>query len=269
MKPYLSLVKDILANGEVRKDRTGVGTLSLFGAQCGYDLQQGFPLVTTKKVNFSAVVKELVWFLSGSTNKDELGCGIWDEWARPNGDLGPIYGHQWRNWGGTRTSDGTVPESRDGIDQIEDLINGLKYNPYSRRHIVSAWNVADISEMGLPPCHLMFQFYVRSNTFLDCQLYQRSADIALGVPFNIASYALLTHILAQECGYQPGRFIHTFGDVHAYQNHVEGLKEQVTRKPYPLPTIKIANKGVFELTPGDITLENYYYHPAIKFSVAV
>jgi thymidylate synthase len=259
MRPYLQLVRDVLEHGERRSDRTGTGTLSIFGAQVRYDLRQGFPLVTTKKVLFGAVVRELLWFLRGSTNiHDDLTqhTPIWDAWADEQGELGPIYGYQWRNWGGT------------GIDQIQQALELIRKDPTSRRIIVSAWNVADLPRMRLPPCHAFFQFYV-SGEWLDCQLYQRSADLALGVPFNIASYALLQAMFAQETGLRPRHFVHTFGDAHVYLNHVEGLKIQLEREPYPLPTLKLAKKPMLELTFEDIALEHYQHHPFIKFPVAV
>jgi thymidylate synthase len=261
MRPYLDLVRDVLEHGERRGDRTGTGTLSVFGAQVRYDLRDGFPLVTTKKVLFPAVVRELLWFLRGSTNiNDDLKqhTPIWDAWADADGELGPIYGYQWRNWGGT------------GIDQIQQAIDTIKRDPRSRRIIVSAWNVADIPRMKLPPCHALFQFYVGGeNEFLDCQLYQRSADLALGVPFNIASYALLQAMIAQECKLQPRHFVHTFGDAHVYVNHIEGLKVQLAREPFPLPKLVLADKPTLELKFEDIALEGYQHHPFIKFPVAV
>ena len=259
MRPYLDLVRSVIEHGERRSDRTGTGTLSIFGAQVRYDLRQGFPLVTTKKVLFPAVVRELLWFLRGSTNiNDDLTqhTPIWDAWADQDGELGPIYGYQWRNWGGK------------GIDQIQQAIDLIRTDPTSRRIIVSAWNVADIPKMKLPPCHAFFQFYV-SGGFLDCQLYQRSADLALGVPFNIASYALLQAMIAQETGLTPRDFVHTLGDAHVYLNHVEGLKIQLAREPFPLPTLVLAKKPLFEMTFEDISLENYQHHPFIKFPVAV
>jgi thymidylate synthase len=259
VKPYLDLLRDVLDRGEERTDRTGVGTVSLFGAQVRYDLRQGFPLVTTKKVLFDAVVRELLWFLRGSTNiHDDLTqhTPIWDAWADDKGELGPIYGYQWRNWGGT------------GIDQIANAIDLIKRDPTSRRIIVSAWNVADLDRMALPPCHTMFQFYVHGNR-LDCQLYQRSADLALGVPFNIASYALLTLLIAKECDLSPGHFIHTLGDAHIYSNHLDGIREQLTREPFPLPTVDIADKPLSEIRTEDIVLKNYQHHKFIKYKVAV
>lgn len=258
MRPYLGLLRDVLEHGEKRTDRTGTGTISLFGAQTRYDLRAGFPLVTTKKVLFPAVVRELLWFLKGSTNiNDDLKqhTPIWDAWADENGELGPIYGYQWRNWG--------------GIDQISETIATLKTNPHSRRIIVSAWNVADIPKMKLPPCHAFFQFYVSGDKGLDCQLYQRSADLALGVPFNIASYALLMSMIAQEVGLTPRYFVHTLGDAHIYLNHVEGVKIQLEREPHPLPKLVLAQKPTLEMTFEDIALEGYQHHPFIKFPVAV
>ena len=263
MRPYLDLLRTVLEHGERRTDRTGTGTISLFGAQTRYDLREGFPLVTTKKVLFPAVVRELLWFLRGSTNiHDDLHAHtpIWDAWADDKGELGPIYGYQWRHWG----AHGDDP----GIDQIKDVIHQIKTNPTSRRLIVSAWNVADLPKMKLPPCHAFFQFYVH-DTWLDCQLYQRSADLALGVPFNIASYALLMSMVAQECGLQPRHFVHTLGDAHIYLNHVEGVKIQLSREPHPLPTLVLANKPTLEMTFEDISLEGYTHHPFIKFPVAV
>jgi thymidylate synthase len=259
MKPYLDLIRDILDHGERKDDRTGTGTLSIFGAQVRYDLRDGFPLLTTKKVLFSAVVRELLWFLRGSTNiHDGLAehTPIWNAWADDNGDLGPIYGYQWRNWGGT------------GIDQIRRAIDLIKENPSSRRIIVSAWNVGDLDQMRLPPCHAFFQFNVCGG-HLDLQLYQRSADMALGVPFNIASYALLLMMVANECGLTARHFVHTIGDAHVYLNHVEGLKEQLTREPLPLPRVTVADKPVDEVRFEDIELHDYQHHPFIKFKVAV
>lgn len=259
MRQYLDLVKKVLKEGEERSDRTGTGTISLFGAQTRYDLRDGFPLVTTKKVLFKAVVYELLWFLRGSTNiHDDLTqhTPIWDAWADEAGELGPIYGHQWRNWGGT------------GIDQITQAIDLIKNNPMSRRIIVNAWNVSDVPKMALPPCHTMFQFYV-AGSHLDVQLYQRSADLALGVPFNIASYALLLEMVAKECQLTPRYFVHTMGDAHVYTNHVEGLERQLQREPFPLPTVRVADKPVLEQTFDDIVLEGYQHHKFIRFKVAV
>ncbi len=259
MRQYLELVEHILNHGEERADRTGTGTLSVFGTQTRYDIRQGFPLLTTKKVLFSAIVRELLWFLRGSTNiNDDLTehTPIWDAWADENGDLGPIYGYQWRNWGGT------------GIDQIQRAIDLIKTQPDSRRIIVSAWNVGDLEKMALPPCHSFFQFYVVDGR-LDCQLYQRSGDVALGVPFNIASYALLTMMIAQECDLTPGVFVHTIGDAHIYRNHLEGLQAQLQREPLTRPTVQIANKSLWELGYEDIELVDYKHHPFIRFKVAI
>ncbi len=260
MKTYLDLIRRVLEHGEPRADRTGVGTLSVFGEQCRYDLREGFPLVTTKKVLFPAVVRELVWFLKGSTNiRDDLTqhTPIWDAWADADGELGPIYGRQWRNWGGL------------GIDQLRNAVNTLTVDPGSRRNLVSAWNVADVPAMRLPPCHLLFQLY-RAGTFLDLQLYQRSADLALGVPFNIASYALLQHLIANEAGLTPRHFVHTLGDAHIYQNHIEGLRRQLERQPHPLPTVHIRPGATIDnLTFEDVSLEGYVHHPFIRFEVAV
>lgn len=272
MKPYLDLIRRVLDEGEERRDRTGTGTLGIFGAQTRYDLREGFPLVTTKKVLFDAVVRELLWFLRGSTNiHDELAAHtpIWNAWADEDGELGPIYGFQWRNWGGEATGDGK------GIDQIRAAVDLIKRDPFSRRILVSAWNVADVPKMRLPPCHLLFQFYVSGETSgskqgrLDLQLYQRSADLALGVPFNIASYALLLMMVAQECGLEPGVFVHTLGDAHVYLNHVDGLRTQLERAPFPLPRVELADKPLDELRFEDIRLVGYQHHPFIKFPVAV
>ena len=266
MRPYLDLLRQVLEHGERRTDRTGTGTISLFGAQTRYDLREGFPLVTTKKVLFPAVVRELLWFLRGATNiNDDLHAHtpIWDAWADENGELGPIYGFQWRHWG---AKDGV--NGGQGIDQISDAIAQIKTNPMSRRIIVSAWNVADIPQMKLPPCHAFFQFYVHEK-WLDCQLYQRSADLALGVPFNIASYALLMAMIAQECELVPRFFVHTLGDAHIYLNHVEGVKTQLAREPHPLPKLVLAAKPVLAQRFEDIALEGYQHHPFIKFPVAV
>jgi thymidylate synthase len=260
MRPYLDLLRHVLDHGERRTDRTGTGTISLFGTQTRYDVRAGFPLVTTKKLLFPAIVRELLWFLRGSTNiHDDLTqhTPIWDAWADENGELGPIYGHQWRNWGGL------------GIDQITEAIATIKRDPMSRRIIVSAWNVADLPNMKLPPCHALFQFYVSQDGDLDCQLYQRSADLALGVPFNIASYALLTAMIAKECKLSPRTFIHTLGDAHIYLNHVEGVKRQLEREPFALPRLVLADKPVLEQRYEDIVLEGYQHHPFIKFPVAV
>lgn len=262
MQQYLSLIHEVLENGEVKEDRTGVGTISMFGAQRKYDLREGFPLLTTKKVLYKGVLRELLWFLKGSTNiNDGLAqhTPIWNAWAKEDGELGPIYGYQWKKW---PTYDGKH------IDQIQQAIDTIKTNPNSRRIIVSAWNVAQIDQMALPPCHLLFQFYV-INGRLDCQLYQRSADLALGVPFNIASYATLMHMVAQECNLTPGIFTHTLGDAHIYLNHIQGLKDQLKRTPKSLPTLKIAQKPFWDLTFEDFTVEHYEHDPFIKFEVAV
>ncbi len=259
MKPYLDLVRHVLEHGEPRSDRTGTGTLSVFGTQTRYDLRQGFPLLTTKKVLFAAVVRELLWFLRGSTNiHDGLTqyTPIWDAWADDDGELGPIYGYQWRNWGGL------------GIDQIRTAIDQIRTQPDSRRILVSAWNVADLPRMALPPCHTLFQFRV-SGSRLDCQLYQRSADLALGVPFNIASYALLLTLVAQECALEPGVFIHTLGDAHLYRNHLDGIREQLAREPRPLPRLRVPAKAVDDIRFEDVELLDYHPHPFIRFQVAV
>ena len=271
MQQYLNLLRQILDFGEEKPDRTGTGTLSLFGAQARYDLRQGFPLVTTKKVLFDAVVRELLWFINGSTNiNDNLTqhTPIWDAWADDKGDLGPIYGYQWRNWEQFNWDADAKVYSKQTIDQLKQVIESIKTNPDSRRHIVSAWNVSDIDKMALPPCHSFFQFYVIDNQ-LDCQLYQRSADMALGVPFNIASYALLLTLIAQECNLTPRYFIHTFGDLHIYKNHIDGVKKQLERIPGPLPTICIAKKSIFDFTFDDIQLNNYQHQGFIKFPIAV
>jgi thymidylate synthase len=260
MKAYLDLVRLVLEDGERRTDRTGTGTISLFGAQTRYDLREGFPLLTTKKVLFPAVVRELLWFLRGSTNvRDGLTqhTPIWDAWADAAGDLGPIYGAQWRSWGGR------------GHDQIREAIRMIREQPDSRRILVSAWNVADLPKMRLPPCHTMFQFSVRAGGRLDLQLYQRSADLALGVPFNIASYALLLQLIAQETELQPGVFVHTFGDLHIYANHVDGLRRQCERAPLEPPQVRIARKPLDELVFEDVELIGYRHHAFIKFEVAV
>lgn len=269
---YLSLVKEVLETGEQKEDRTGVGTISIFGAQRKYDLRQGFPMLTTKKVLFDGILRELLWFLKGSTNiNDDLTqyTPIWNAWAGPNGELGPIYGYQWIKWPKYLKIDGTENQyDLKPINQIKNLIDQIKTNPNSRRLIVSAWNVADIDQMALPPCHLLFQFYV-VNGRLDCQLYQRSADIALGVPFNIASYGLLMTMIAQECNLQPGVFTHTTGDTHIYSNHIEGLQEQLTRSSFAPPQLKVAKKPFWDLQFEDFELLDYQHHPFIKFQVAV
>lgn len=271
MKQYLELVRYILENGERKDDRTGVGTLSVFGYQTRYDLREGFPLLTTKKVLFSAVVRELLWFLKGLTNiNDGLKehTPIWNAWADEKGELGPIYGYQWRKWEKFVWDDKACAYRKEHIDQIQAAIDLIKKNPDSRRIIVNAWNVADIDRMALPPCHAFFQFYV-NNGRLDCQLYQRSADVALGVPFNIASYALLMSLIAQECALRPGVFVHTLGDAHVYLNHVEGLKLQLQRACRALPVLKLAGKPLFEMAFEDIELLNYDHADFIKFPIAV
>lgn len=264
MQEYLNLLRHIIDTGTHKTDRTGTGTQSVFGYQMRFDLQKGFPLVTTKKVHLKSIIYELLWFLKGETNiayLKEHGVKIWDEWADENGELGPVYGKQWRSWAG---KDGKV------VDQISELITQIKKNPDSRRLIVSAWNVADLPEMALMPCHNMFQFYV-ANGKLSCQLYQRSADVFLGVPFNIASYALLTMMIAQVCDLEPGEFVHTFGDVHIYSNHKEQVNLQLSRNPFPLPVMKLNPdvKDIFSFQFEDFTLENYQCHPPIKAPVAV
>ena len=264
MQQYLDLLKHILETGSTKTDRTGTGTTSCFGYQMRFNLQEGFPLVTTKKVHMKSIIYELLWFLKGETNINYLkdhNVKIWDEWADENGELGPVYGKQWRSWEG---KDGVV------IDQVSDAIKQIKNNPDSRRIIVSAWNVADLPKMALMPCHTIFQFYVADGK-LSCQLYQRSADVFLGVPFNIASYALLTLMIAQVCDLELGDFVHTFGDVHIYSNHIEQVNLQLSRTPYPLPIMKLnpSVKNIFDFTFEDFTLENYQSHPAIKAPVAV
>jgi thymidylate synthase len=264
MKQYLDLLEHIMRDGTDKSDRTGTGTRSIFGYQMRFDLNQGFPALTTKKLHLRSIIYELLWFIAGDTNiryLNENGVTIWDEWADDNGDLGPIYGHQWRNW--PATDGGT-------IDQLTALVESLKSNPDSRRHIVSAWNVAEVGKMALPPCHALFQFYVAGGK-LSCQLYQRSADVFLGVPFNIASYALLTMMLAQVCGYLPGEFIHTFGDAHIYHNHFEQVALQLSREPRPLPKMIINpdKKDLFSFEYKDFTLEGYDPYPGIKAPIAV
>ncbi len=264
MKQYLDLMKHVLDNGTQKHDRTGTGTLSTFGYQMRFNLQDGFPLVTTKKLHLKSIIHELIWFLKGDTNiayLKEHGIRIWDEWADEQGNLGPVYGYQWRAW----------PKPGGGhIDQISQVVNQIKNNPDSRRIMVSAWNVADVEHMALPPCHSLFQFYVADGK-LSCQLYQRSADIFLGVPFNIASYALLTMMMAQVCNLQPGDFVHTFGDAHLYNNHIEQANLQLSREPRALPTMKINPdvKDIFQFKFEDFTLENYDPWPHIKGAVAV
>ena len=270
MQPYLELLQKIFDTGVDKNDRTGTGTRSLFGYQMRFDLQKGFPLVTTKKLHLKSIIYELLWFLKGDTNVKFLqdhGVRIWDEWADESGNLGPVYGKQWRSWAG---ADGKT------FDQVSDLIRQLKTNPDSRRLIISAWNVADLPEMKLMPCHCLFQFYTSpaegdGKRKLSCQLYQRSADVFLGVPFNIASYTLLTLMIAQVVGMEPGEFIHSFGDVHLYKNHFEQAQLQLSRKPFPLPQMKLnpAVKNIFDFEYEDFNLENYESHPSIKAPVAV
>lgn len=265
MLEYHRLLHKVLDHGSFREDRTGVGAYSVFGEQSRYDLSVGFPLVTTKKCHLRSIIHELLWFIKGDTNVSYLRenkVTIWDEWADDDGNLGPVYGAQWRGWQGC---DGAAP-----VDQLAALIEGIKTKPYSRRHIVSAWNVARIDEMALPPCHCLFQFFVDRGR-LSCQLYQRSADVFLGVPFNIASYALLTLMIAQVCGLQPGEFVHTFGDLHLYQNHLDQAKEQLSRTPRPLPQMRL-NPAITDIDAfqyEDFTLENYDPWPAIKAPIAV
>jgi len=264
MKQYKELLQDILQNGTKRNDRTNIGTLSVFGRQLRFDLSKGFPLVTTKKVHIKSIIHELLWFLKGDTNIKYLqdnGVKIWNEWADKDGNLGPVYGKQWRSW--------TTPNGK-SIDQISNLIDGLKTDPNSRRHIVTAWNPSDLDDMALSPCHCLFQFYVADGK-LSCQLYQRSGDTFLGVPYNIASYALLTMMLAQVCNLQVGEFIHTFGDAHIYLNHIDQVKLQLSREPYRLPTmlLKPEIECIFDFKYGDFYLQNYKSHEAIRGSVAV
>jgi thymidylate synthase len=262
-RQYLDLLDDILENGVRRSDRTGVGTLGVFGRQMRFDLSQGFPLLTTKKLHRKSIILELLWFLRGDTNVrwlQERGVSIWDEWADPTGELGPVYGKQWRSW--------TAPDGR-VIDQIAAVVHGLKTNPDSRRHIVSAGNPAEVEDMALPPCHCLFQFFVADGK-LSCQLYQRSADVFLGVPFNIASYALLTLMMAKVCGYEPGEFVHTLGDAHLYLNHLEQARTQLEREPLPLPVMYIADKDdLFGFDYEDFRLEGYRAHPSIAAPIAV
>ena len=264
MQQYHQLLQHIIDNGTFKSDRTGTGTFSVFGYQMRFDLSKGFPMVTTKKLHLKSIIYELLWFLKGDTNikyLKENGVSIWDEWADENGDLGPVYGKQWRSWA---TNSGKT------IDQIQIAIDTIKNNPDSRRIIVNAWNVGELSEMALSPCHCLFQFYVNDGK-LSCQLYQRSADVFLGVPFNIASYALLTMMMAQVCGLKPGEFVHSFGDVHLYSNHIEQAKLQLTRTPMELPTMEInpSINDLFSFEFNDFELKNYHPHPAIKAPVAV
>lgn len=264
MKQYLDLMIDILKTGVSKTDRTGTGTLSVFGRQLRFDLSKGFPLLTTKKLHTRSIFIELLWFLKGDTNikyLNEHGVSIWDEWADANGDLGPVYGHQWRSW---------PSPNGNTIDQITNVLNQIKQKPDSRRHIVSAWNPAEVDKMALPPCHALFQFYVADGK-LSCQLYQRSADFFLGVPFNIASYALLTHMFAQQCDLLPGEFVWTGGDTHLYINHIDQAKLQLTREPHPLPTLNIRRKpaSIFDYQFEDFEIVNYQSHPGIKAPIAV
>lgn len=264
MEQYHQLLKHILANGHRKEDRTGVGTLSVFGYQMRFDLAQGFPLVTTKKLHLKSIIYELLWFLNGDTNIKYLkdhGVSIWDEWADENGDLGPVYGYQWRSWPGRNGAK---------IDQITKLMDQLRSKPDSRRHIVTAWNPADVDQMALPPCHALFQFYVADGK-LSCQLYQRSCDTFLGLPFNIASYALLVHMIAQQCNLGVGDFVWTGGDVHIYSNHIEQVNLQLTREPYPLPVLHLRRKpaSIFDYQFEDFEIRHYQAHPSIKAPIAV
>lgn len=264
MQQYHDLLRHILAQGTTKTDRTGTGTLSVFGYQMRFDLQQGFPLVTTKKLHLRSIIYELLWFLKGDTNIQYLkdnGVSIWDEWADAEGNLGPVYGYQWRSWPGRNAAK---------IDQITHVINCIKSKPDSRRHIVTAWNPADVDDMALPPCHALFQFYVADGK-LSCQLYQRSCDVFLGLPFNIASYALLTHMVAQQCELEPGEFVWTGGDTHIYSNHLDQVNLQLTREPYPLPTLKIKRKpsSIFDYEFADFEILNYQAHPSIKAPISV
>lgn len=264
MRKYLDLLEDVLENGTPKEDRTGVGTRSVFGRQLRFDLNEGFPLVTTKRIHLKSVIHELLWFLRGDTNiayLKEHGVRIWDEWADENGNLGPVYGSQWRSW--------EAPDGRK-IDQIANVVEAIKKNPDSRRHLVSAWNVAEVDQMKLPPCHFVFQFYV-ANGKLSCMLTMRSVDTFLGLPFNIASYALLTHMIAQQCDLEVGEFIWSGGDVHIYNNHIEQVKTQLEREPYPLPKLVIKRKpeSIFDYKYEDFEFIDYKYHPTIKATVAV
>lgn len=262
---YQALLADILENGQKREDRTGTGTLGVFGRQMRFDLADTFPLLTTKKLHTRSIIIELLWFLRGETNiawLKENGCSIWDEWADAEGELGPVYGKQWRSW--------AAPDGR-SIDQVSQLVAGLKSNPWSRRHVISAWNPADVDDMALPPCHCLFQFHVSTDGKLSCQLYQRSADVFLGVPFNIASYALLTLMMAQVTGLKPGTFVHTLGDAHLYLNHLDQARLQISREPLALPRMKLNPdvQDLFAFNYGDFKLEGYQAHPSIKADIAV
>ncbi|NQU81666.1 MAG: thymidylate synthase [Bacteroidetes bacterium] len=264
MKQYLDLLDHVVKKGSEKQDRTGTGTLSVFGYQMRFDLQDGFPVLTTKKLHLKSIIHELLWFLDGNTNTkylNDFGVKIWNEWADENGDLGHIYGYQWRSW---PTVDGKF------IDQISNVINSIRENPDSRRHIISTWNVGELDKMALPPCHILIQFWV-NNGGLSCQLYQRSADIFLGVPFNIASYSLLTMMIAQSTGLQPREFIHTLGDAHIYFNHIDQVKQQLTRSPFPLPQMKLntERKNIFDFEYNDFELVNYQAHPHIKGIISV
>jgi len=271
MKQYLELVQEVLKDGVEKKDRTGTGTISIFGTQKRYDLREGFPMVTTKKVSYAGILRELLWFLKGSTNINEeltQHTPIWDAWADKDGNLGPIYGYQWRKWEKFTLNEDQKTYTKSHIDQIQIAIDTIKNNPDSRRIIVSAWNVADLDRMALPPCHAFFQFYVVGE-YLDVQLYQRSADVALGVPYNIASYATLLMMVAQECNLTPRYFVHTTGDTHIYLNHLEGIKEQIKRPTHELPQLVIAKKPFWDLKFEDFELKNYTHEAFIKFPVAV
>lgn len=264
MRQYLDFVQHVLEHGDLKTDRTGTGTISTFGYQMRFDLSKGFPMVTTKKLHLRSIIHELLWFVGGDTNikyLQENGVRIWNEWADENGDLGPVYGKQWRAW---KTHDGRI------IDQLSEVVSQIKINPDSRRHIVNAWNVGELDNMALPPCHMMFQFYV-SNNKLSCMLYQRSADVFLGVPFNIASYALLTHMVAQQCDLDVGEFVWTGGDCHIYSNHIEQVKLQLTREPMALPELKIKRRpeSIFDYSFEDFEIVNYASHPVIKAPIAV
>lgn len=263
MQPYLDLMTRILDEGTPRDDRTGTGTIGVFGHQMRFDLAVGFPVLTTKRLHLRSIIGELLWFLRGDTNVrwlQERGITIWDEWADEDGDLGPVYGYQWRSW--------PTPDGRH-IDQIAQVVEAIRADPFSRRHLVSAWNVADVDQMALPPCHALFQFHVADGR-LSCQLYQRSADVFLGVPFNIASYALLTHLVAQQTGLGVGDFVHTLGDAHLYRNHIDQAREQLTREPMPLPTLRLTPRASLDAYDiGDIELVGYHAHPSIKAPIAV